>query len=245
MEESRKENAQMLVEITVMQEEVEAFQRKNESLHSELEATKAELKSLRSKDEYKQRELTNLKDDFEKKEKKWEEVEKSLENALTEKIDLLDDLECLEESLRFSRENNQKLNTWIDDLHETIKELKERAKMENKRYEYGHLREEVELLKGSLELSNQRETLLRCQVNGLEADVSHFKHCEETLKSNLRTESNEKSRIIEQLEEQLSTAENENTRMITELSRVSDRENLLNELKDENLRKTYQGKLHA
>ena len=70
LEESRKENAQMLVEITVMQEQVEAFQRKNESLHSELEATKAELKCLQSKDEYKQRELTNLKDDFEKKEKK-------------------------------------------------------------------------------------------------------------------------------------------------------------------------------
>jgi len=51
----------------------------------------------------------------------------------------------------------------------------------------------------------------------------------------LRTESNKKSRIIQQLEEQLSTAENEDTRMITELSRASDRENLLNELKDENL----------
>jgi len=236
LEESRKENAQMLVAITVMQGEVEAFQRKNESLHSELEATRAELKCLQSKDEYKKRELTNLKHDFEKKEKKWEEVEKSLENAVTDKIELLDDLECLEESLRFSRENNQKLNTWIDDLHETIKKLKERAKTENKRYEYGHLREEVELLKGSLELSNQRETLLRCQVDALEAEVSHLKHCEETLKSNLRTVSDEKSRIIEELEEQLSTAENENTRMVTELSRASDRENLLNELKDENLK---------
>ena len=236
LEESRKENAEMLLEITVKQGEVEAFQKKNESLHSELEATKAELKCLQSRDEYKQRELTNLKTDFEKKEEKWEEAEKSLENALTDKLELLGDVEYLEDSLRFSQENNQKLNTRVHDLNEIIKGLKKRAQLEDQRHDYGYLREEVELAKGSLELSNQRETLLRCQVDGLEAEVARLKHCEKTLKSNLNTVRYEKSRIIEQLEEKLTTAENENSKMIAELLRASDRENLLKELKDENLR---------
>ena len=233
LEESRKENAKMLVEITVLQEEVEAFKKQNESLHYQLKATKAELKCLQSRHEYKQRELTNLKNDFERKEKKWDDAEESLENALKDKLELLDDVEYLEESLRFSRENNERLNNRVDELNETIKELKKRAKMDNKRHEYGHLREEVELLQGSLELSNQRETLSRCKVDDLEAEVSHFKHCEQTLKSNLKTVKSEKSRIIEQLEEQLSTAENENTRMMAELSRASDNENLL---QNENMR---------
>ena len=236
LEEKRKENAKMLIEITMMQEEVVAFKKKNESLHSELEETKAELKCHQSRDEYKQRELTNLKIDFERKEKKWDDAEESLENALKDKLELLDDVEYLEDSLRISRENNEKLNDSVDELNKTIKGLMKRAKMDNKRHEYGHLREEVELLKGSLELSNQREGLLRCQVDDLEGEVSHFKYCEQTLKSNLETVKIEKSRIIEQLEEQLSVAENENTRMTAELSRASGKESLLSELEKENRR---------
>ena len=200
-------------------------------MHAELESTKAELKCLQSRDEYKQRELTNLKNDFERREKKWDDAEETLENALKDKLKLLDDVEFLEDSLRFRTENNERLENRVEELNETIKELKKRADMDNKRHEYGHLREKVELLKGSLELSNQRETLLRCQVEGLEAEVSNFKHCEQALKSNLKTEKNEKSRIIEQLEKQLSTAENENARIIAELSKASDKENLLSENK--------------
>ena len=45
--------------------------------------------------------------------------------------------------------------------------------------------------------------MLKRQLDGLEAGVSHFKRCEQTFKSSLRTVSEEKSRIIEQLEEQL------------------------------------------
>ena len=236
LEESRKEKAKMLVEITIMQEEVVAFKKMNDSLHAELEATKAELKCLQSRDEYKQRELTNLKNDFERKEKKWDGAEENLENALKDKLELLDEVEFLEDSLRFSTINNERLGNRVDELNETIKELKKRAEMDNKRHDYRHLREEVELLKGSLELSNQRETLLRCQVEGLKADVSNFKHCEQALKSTLKTAENEKSRIVEQLEKQLSIADYENARMTAELSRETDKENLLSELKKENMR---------
>ena len=128
LEERRKENAKMLVEITIMQEEVVAFKKKNKSLHSELEATKAELKCLQSRDEYKQRELTNLKNDFDRKEKKWGEAEESLENALKDKLELLHDVEYLKDSLRFSRENIARLNNRVDELNEIIKELKKRLR---------------------------------------------------------------------------------------------------------------------
>ena len=235
LEESKKEKDKMLVEITIMQEEVVALKEKSDALCAELEATKAELKCLQSRDEYKQRELTNLKNDFERKQKMWDDAEESLENALKDKLELLDEVEFLEDSLRLSTENNERLENRVDELNETIKELKKRGEMDNKRHEYGHLREEVELLKGSLELSNQRKTLMRCQVEGLEAEVSNFKHCEQALKSNLKTEINEKSRIIEQLKKQLSAAENENARMIAELSRASDKEILLSEHKTENM----------
>ena len=46
LEESKKEKAKMLVEITTMQEEVVAFKKKSDALHAELESTKAELKCL-------------------------------------------------------------------------------------------------------------------------------------------------------------------------------------------------------
>ena len=77
LEESKKEKAKMLVEITIMQEEVVALKEKNDALCAELEATKAELNCLQSTDEYKQRELTNLKNDFERKQKKWDDAEEA------------------------------------------------------------------------------------------------------------------------------------------------------------------------
>ena len=145
------------------------------------------------------------------------------------------DFERKQEKSELSTENKERLENRVDELNKTIKELKKRGEIDNKRHGYGHLREEVELLKGFLALSNQRETLLRCQVEGLEAEVSNFKHCEQALKSNLKTEINEKSRIIEQLKKQLIAAENENASMIAELSRASDKEILLREHKTENM----------
>ncbi|XP_078364054.1 uncharacterized protein LOC144648304 isoform X1 [Oculina patagonica] len=235
-EQSRKENAELLFQITVIQEEVEAFRKKNEDLQKEMEATNVDLQRLQSREEYKDRELRNLKNDFERKEKKWEDAEESLEYALTEKQELLDDVDYLEDNLRDSRECNEQLNARVDELNETIKELRKKAAMGKKRHDYGHLREEVELLKGSMELCNHREKLLRCQVDALETDVSSHKNCEQTFKSDYKTLEEEKSMIIDQLKEQLATAEIENTRMIAELSRMSHEDNKLSELKDENIR---------
>ena len=239
LEESRKENAKLLFQITVIQGDIEAFKKRNEALQTELEATNADLKRLQLREEYKDRELTNLKKDFERKEKKWEEAEETLDYAVTEKQELLDDVEYLEDSLRERREINELLNARNDELNDTIKELK-KAVIENKRHQYGHLREEVELLNGSLELCNHREKLLRGQVGALETEVSRYKNCEQTFKSNLKTLNDEKSSIISHLKEQLATAEIENTRMRADLSRVSDKDKMRSELKNENTRVIHQ-----
>ena len=239
LEESRKENAKLLFQITVIQGDIEAFETRNEALQTELDATNADLKRLQSRVEYKDRELTNLKKDFERKEKKWEEAEESLDYAVTEKQELLDDVEYLEDSLRERREINEQLNARIDELSDTIMKLEKEA-IENNRHQYGHLREEVELLNGSLELCNHREKLLRGHVGALETEVSRYKNCEQTFKSNLKTLNDEKSSIISHLKEQLATAEIENTRMRADLSRVSDKDKMLSELKNENTRVIHQ-----
>lgn len=83
--------------------------------------------------------MINLKNDFERKEKKWDDVEESLENVLKDKLELLDEVEFLEDSLRFSMENNKRLENWVDELNEIIKELKKCVEMDNKWYEYGYL----------------------------------------------------------------------------------------------------------
>ncbi|KAJ7374458.1 hypothetical protein OS493_007564 [Desmophyllum pertusum] len=84
--------------------------------------------------------------------------------------------------------------------------------LENTRRDYGHLREEVELLKGSLALCHHREELLRSQVDALEKQTSHCKivswpqkatsrPCLLTIRWNsnsLKTE--EQSKIIEELQ---------------------------------------------
>ena len=229
LEDSEKESTKLVAQISAIQEELEMSQKRKETLQAELDANKVELKRLQSREEYKERELANLKSDFERKERKWEEADELVEKAVAERQELWDDVEYLEESLRNSRESNEHLNDRVDELKETMKEMKRRRG-------YGHLREEVELLKGSLELCNHRETLLRCQVDTLKAETSHFRNAEQTSKSNMEILKDEKSTIIEKLEDQLAKAKMENARMVTELSQLSEKDKVLRELKEQNLR---------
>ena len=229
LEDNEKESTKLVAQISAIQEELEMSQKRKETLQAELDANKVELKRLQSREEYKERELANLKSDFERKERKWEEADELVEKAVAERQELWDDVEYLEESLRNSRESNEHLNDRVDELKETMKELKRRRG-------YGHLREEVELLKGSLELCNHRETLLRCQVDTLKAETSHFRNAEQTSKSNMEILKDEKSTIIEQLEDQLAKAKMENARMVTELSQLSEKDKVLSELKEQDVR---------
>ena len=122
----------------------------------------------------------------------------------------MDDTDYLEGMLRDSQASNEQLNMQIHELKDMVKEA-------NKRPDYGHLREEVELLKGSLDVCFYKEKLINIQVEALTADASHFKASELT---------DETSALLEQLESQLDLCMKENARIMSE----KDKE--LNELND-------------
>ena len=204
IETTNYENVTLLVQISDMKKESKGLQNENNTLQTELKTKRTDLKSLRVNE----RELRNLKRDLKRK-------ELSLNNALAEKQELLGDIEYLEGSLKDSQAANEQLNVQIDGLKDVVKEL-------NQRPDYGHLREEVELLKGYLDLFRHKEELLSFQVDALTAETSHFKACELDF-NKLRDET---SSIIDQLEVQLDICLNENTRIMSE----KDKE--LNELKD-------------
>ncbi|KAJ7357721.1 hypothetical protein OS493_023860 [Desmophyllum pertusum] len=73
------------------------------------------------------------------------------------------------------------------DLSSTCKINREDVKENVQSDNTSHLREEVELLKGSLALCNHREELLRSQVAALEKQASHYKMCEQPSKSDIKT----------------------------------------------------------
>ena len=168
IETTSEENAKLLGQISVMKKELKALEKENNTLQDELKTKRTELKSLRVNEHYNERELRNLKRDLKRK-------ELSLDNALAEKQELLDDIEYLEGSLGYSQAVTELLNGKINELKDMVKEL-------NKRPDHGHLREDVELLKGSLELFRGKEELLSSQVDELKSEVSNFKACELDLK---------------------------------------------------------------
>ena len=203
IETANEENMTLLVQISVMKNELKALEKENNTLQTELKTKRTGVKNLRAKEHYNERELRNLKRDLKRK-------EQSLETALTEKQALLDDTDYLEGILRDSQACNEQLNVKINELKDMVKEV-------NKRPDYGHLREEVELLKGCLDLCLHREELLSIQVDALTAEASHFKSSE------MRDEA---SALVEQLEGQLDLCKKENAGIMLE------KEKELNELKD-------------
>ena len=94
-------------------------------------------------------------------------LDQSLNNALAEKQQLLDDIDYLEGSLRDSQASHEHLNVQIDELKGMVKEL-------NQRPDYGHLREEVELLKGYLDLFRHKEELFIGSLTILQAPLQIF-----------------------------------------------------------------------
>ncbi|KAJ7357720.1 hypothetical protein OS493_023859 [Desmophyllum pertusum] len=209
-EKANEENEDLLVQISVMKNELKALENKNDTLQTELETKRIDLKRLKAKEHYNERELRNLKRDLKRKDQNLEEAEESLDNALMEKN------YYLESRFKDSQASNEQLNARIDELKEMVKELKRGR-------DYEHLHEEVELLKGSLDLCNHREKLLTFQVNALEAEASHFKNCELDF-NRIMSEKDKKfkelkkesSRDIIQLRHQLATVMYENARILSE-----------------------------
>ena len=208
IEKTNEENVKLLVQISAVKKEMKALENENNTLQTELKTKKTNIKSLRAKEHYNERELRNLKRDLKRK-------EQSLDSDLAEKQQLLDDIEYLEGSLRDSQAASELLNVQIVELKEMVKE-------DIKRPDYGHFREEAELLKGTLDLCSHKEELLSFKVDALTDEVSQFKACELDFKQ-LRDET---SVLVDRLEVQLDICVNENARILSE------KDTKLKEIKD-------------
>ena len=172
IETTNEENAKLLGQISVIKKGLKALENENNTLQTELKTKKTDLKSLRVNEHYHERELRNLKRDLKRK-------GQSLDNALADKQELLDDIEYLKRSLGDSQATTEQLNEKINELKDMVKELK-------KQPDQGHLGEGVELLKGPLELFRGKEELLSFQVDTLKSDVSHFKACDVVIEDFMR-----------------------------------------------------------
>ena len=183
----KRENTELEMQICIINEELETYRKRIETLQADLDGSKAEVKRLQSKEEYKERELANLQSYFQRKEQKWEDANELLEKVMVEREELWDDVDYLEESLKDSQESNETLTFEVDELTIMIQEMKREYRVEHSRWGCGHLREEVELLNGSLELNEQRTVLLKSQVDAFEAERKqlrgHVDFLEESLKN--------------------------------------------------------------
>ena len=189
----KRENTELEMQICIINEELETYRKRIETLQADLDGSKVEVKQLQSKKEFKERELANLKSDFQRKEQKWEDANELLEKVMVEREELWDDVDYLEESLKDSQESNETLTFEVDELTIMIQEMKREYRVEHSRWGCGHLREEVELLNGSLELNEQRTVLLESQLDAFEAERKQLWGHVDFLEKSLRNsqESNE------------------------------------------------------
>ena len=183
----KRENTELETQMSVMTEELKNYRKRIETLQADLDESKVEVKRLQFKEEYKERELANLKRDFQSKERKWEEGNEHVEKVTAEVRDLWDDVDYLEESLKNSQERNEDLTFEVDELTIMMQEMRREYRMEHSRGGCGHLREEVELLNGSLELKEQRVVMLESQIDAFEAErkelLSNVDYLKESLKN--------------------------------------------------------------
>ena len=159
-----------------------------------------------------------------------------------EKSYYLYQIELLEAKLKESKESNEVLQFECDEAREMLKDLKETTRRINSEgIDYGYLREEVELLKGSLELGKNREEGLKSQLKCLEDELEKFRN---------------KNKQIEVIYETPTvTIYKEKGKMALELSKTSDKENVefkellkqIEELTEQNkyLQETLITKTHA
>ena len=138
--------------------------------------------------------------------------------AEMEKSYYLYQMELLEVKLKESEESSEVLKFECDEAREMVKDLKETARRINsENTDYGYLREEVELLKGSLELGKNREEGLKSQLKCLEDELEKFRN------------KNKQTEVI--YETPTVTIYKEKGKMALELSKTSDKENVeFNEL---------------
>ncbi|CAH3034393.1 unnamed protein product, partial [Pocillopora meandrina] len=203
-------------QIYIINEELETYRKRIETLQADLNESKVEVKRLQSKEEYKERELENLKSEFQRKEQKWEDANELLEKVMVEREELWDHVDYLEESLKDSQESNETLTFEVDELTIMIQEMKREYRVEHSRWGCGHLREEVELLNGSLELNEQRTVLLESQLDAFEAERKQLWGHVDFLEGSLRNsqESNEDLTFeVDELKIMMQELKRENTEL--------------------------------
>ena len=205
---TNKENEKLLDQVIAIKEEAKTIKMEKQILQTELEKVKGELKRLKASEQYKKRELTNLRYDIKKKVRKSEDMENSLDSVVADNKNLMHEAEALKDRLEGSEESNEELNFRIDELEVMIEELKTTTKLENNGQDYRYLREEVELLKGSLDLSKRKESMLECQLGRLLEDFDTFR--------------GENIQIISNYQQQVLVLAKENSRMKNELSKLPD-----------------------
>ena len=133
--------------------------------------------------------------------------------AEMEKSYYLYQIELLEVKLKESEESNKVLKLECDEAREMVKDLKEMThRINSENADYGYLREEVELLKGSLELGKNRDEGLESQLKCLEDELAKFR--------------NKNKQIDVIYETPTVTIYKEKGKMALELSKTSDKENV-------------------
>ena len=224
-----------------LKEVVDLTNKENEKLLNQVElqlkTAKLEVKRLKAIGDYKERELTNVKDDIEKKERQLKDLGDELDYAGMENKYLLYHIDLLEDKLKDSKDSNEDLQFQVDEFKLMVKELKKTASWGSNQHDCGYLREEVELLKGSLDFSEHQEQLLKVQINGLKKDSSIRDEHEQIIRINNEVK-DEQEKIIKQLKDQLATFERENSMMIAELQQLSNKDMQLNEIQNEKTRIT-------
>ena len=212
----KRENTELEMQICIINEELETYRKRIETLQADLDGSKVEVEQLQSKEEYKERELANLQSDFQRKEQKWEDANELLEKVMVEREELWDDVDYLEESLKDSQESNETLTFEVDELTIMIQEMKREYRVEHSRWGCGHLREEVELLNGSLELNEQRTVLLESQVDAFEAERKqlrgHVDFLEKSLK-NTQERNEDLTFEVDELKIKMQEMKKENTQL--------------------------------
>ena len=246
---TNKENEKLLDQVIAMKEEAKTINMERESCQSELAKANHEVKRLKANEEYKERELTNLRDDIEKKEWQLKDMKDDLDYAQMDKKDLLYDIDLLKDKLKESEERNKDLQFQVDQLKQMAKEVKVTANWGHKEHDYSYLREEVELLKGSLDLSKHQEELSKGQLNDLKKSYTSLRNENEQIARINNELKDEHEKIMKQLKDQraslereisttdredkLTTLQKENSRITAQLADVSEKYKQLSELQDE------------
>ena len=242
-----RENDKLLDQVIAMKNEAKRTQKEKENLKTELENMKREIERQKSAEEYKERELKNLRGDIETEGEKLKGLEDDLDYTQMDNNDLSYEIDSLQDKLKESEKSNECLKGQYYQLEQMVKELKTVISWEASGHDYGYLREEVELLKGSLNLSRHQEELLKHQVHELKA-LKTFRDRNDELEGSCKEPDTNKDdpldqmkyefeEIIKQLKEKLATVEREKVRMSAELHaaklNVSFGENQLCAMKEE------------